>query len=44
MQSLERDLMQVKYNLSPSSILGSSLGFELVVLACAAWIFCRRDY
>jgi hypothetical protein len=25
-------------------IVGTSLGFEAVVLAVAAWIFCRRDY
>jgi hypothetical protein len=25
-------------------ILGTSLGFEAVVLAIAAWVFCRRDY
>lgn len=25
-------------------IIGTSLGFEVVVLALAAWVFCRRDY
>ncbi len=25
-------------------ILGTSIGFEVVVLAVAAWVFCRRDY
>ncbi len=25
-------------------IIGTSLGFEAVILAVAAWIFCRRDY
>jgi ABC-type multidrug transport system fused ATPase/permease subunit len=25
-------------------ILGTSLGFEAVVIAIAAWVFCRRDY
>ena len=25
-------------------IIGSSLGFEAVMLAFAAWTFCRRDY
>ena len=29
---------------SPGFIIGSSLGFELVVLAFGAWIFCRRDF
>jgi ABC-type transport system involved in multi-copper enzyme maturation permease subunit len=27
-----------------SWVIGTSLGFEAVVLALAAWIFCRRDY
>jgi ABC-type transport system involved in multi-copper enzyme maturation permease subunit len=27
-----------------SWIVGSSLGFEAVVLGLAAWVFCRRDY
>jgi hypothetical protein len=25
-------------------IVGTSLGFEIVVLGLAAWVFCRRDY
>jgi hypothetical protein len=25
-------------------IIGTSIGFEVVILAMAAWIFCRRDY
>lgn len=25
-------------------IIGTSLGFELIILAWGAWIFCRRDY
>ena len=25
-------------------VVGTSLGFELAVLACAAFIFCRRDF
>ncbi len=29
---------------SPLWILGTSLGFEAVVLALAAWSFCRRDF
>ena len=32
------------YRRSPFWILGTSLGFEFVVLACAAWVFCRRDF
>lgn len=27
-----------------SWIIGTSLGFEIFVLALAAWVFCRRDY
>lgn len=27
-----------------SWVIGTSLGFEAVVLALAAWVFCRRDY
>jgi ABC-type transport system involved in multi-copper enzyme maturation permease subunit len=29
---------------TPSLIIGTSVGFEVVVLAIAAWLFCRRDY
>jgi ABC-type transport system involved in multi-copper enzyme maturation permease subunit len=29
---------------SAMRIIGSSLGFEVVILALAAWIFCRRDF
>jgi ABC-type transport system involved in multi-copper enzyme maturation permease subunit len=25
-------------------VIGTSLGFEAVILALAAWVFCRRDY
>jgi ABC-type transport system involved in multi-copper enzyme maturation permease subunit len=25
-------------------VIGTSVGFEVVVLAVAAWVFCRRDY
>lgn len=31
-------------NRSLGWVIGSSLGFEVVVLALAAWVFCRRDY
>ena len=27
-----------------AKIIGTSLGFEAVVLALAAWVFCRRDF
>jgi hypothetical protein len=29
---------------SPAWVVGTSLGFELVLLLWAGWIFCRRDY
>ncbi len=44
MQAAQRDFQETLYGRSPFWILGTSLGFELVVLACAAWVFCRRDY
>jgi hypothetical protein len=31
-------------NRSIGWIVGSSLGFEVVVVGLAAWVFCRRDY
>jgi hypothetical protein len=37
---LRSDVDQV----SASWILGTSLVFEVVILALAAWVFCRRDY
>lgn len=35
---------KIKTRHSPFYIIGTSLGFEAVMLALAAWIFCRRDY
>jgi hypothetical protein len=29
---------------SPAYIIGTSLAFEAVIVAIAAWLFCRRDY
>jgi len=29
---------------SPMYVIGTSIGFELVILALGAWIFCRRDF
>jgi hypothetical protein len=43
-QATQRELQEALYRHSPLWILGTSLGFEAVVLACAAWVFCRRDY
>ena len=38
------DVQRETLNRSPLWIIGTSLAFEAVVLAIAAWIFCRRDY
>jgi hypothetical protein len=38
------EIRDTLYQRSAFWILGTSLGFELVVLCCAAWIFCRRDF
>lgn len=43
----EQDAREVaeELNTRPVSwVIGTSLGFEAVVLALAAWVFCRRDY
>ena len=43
----EADVQQVAKTLNarPATwVIGTSLGFEFVVLALAAWVFCRRDY
>ena len=37
-------VMVVMYGRSIAWVLGTSLAYEAVVLALAAWIFCRRDY
>ena len=42
-----QDVKQVKRVMKSRSIgwiVGTSLAFEAVVLALAAWVFCRRDY
>jgi hypothetical protein len=40
----ERQLESVLRQRSVAWIVGTSLGFEVVVLALAAWIFSRRDF
>ena len=43
----EKDAKEVATTLNTrpvSWVIGTSLGFEAVVLALAAWVFCRRDY
>jgi hypothetical protein len=44
MQVAQRELIDVLRGRSIAWILGTSLGFEAVVLAWAALVFCRRDY
>jgi ABC-type transport system involved in multi-copper enzyme maturation permease subunit len=36
--------MDIERGRSLGWVLGTSLGFEAVMLALAAWVFCRRDY
>jgi len=44
MLAAQQEFKEILYHRSPLWIVGTSLGFELVVLAWAAWIFCRRDF
>ena len=44
MRSAQREFQEALYQRSPFWIVGTSLGFESVVLGCAAWLFCRRDF
>jgi ABC-type transport system involved in multi-copper enzyme maturation permease subunit len=39
-----QELQNVVRGRSPAWIIGTSLAFEAVVVALAAWVFCRRDY
>jgi hypothetical protein len=43
-QAARREFQEALYRRSPWWIVGTSLGFEFVVLAWAAGAFCRRDY
>lgn len=43
-QSADRVVREELQSHSLWYVLGSSLAFELVVLALAAWLFCRRDF
>lgn len=43
-QKSQRELVETVRNRSAWWIVGTSLGFEAVVLCLAAFIFCRRDY
>jgi ABC-type transport system involved in multi-copper enzyme maturation permease subunit len=44
MQAAQQELIDILRGRSIAWVLGTSLGFEAVVLFGAAWIFCRRDY
>ncbi len=44
MQAAQQELQDTLRGRSVAWVVGTSLGFEAVVLALAAWIFCRRDY
>lgn len=39
-----REMAQELQSRSPAWIVGTSLAFEVVLVAWAGWIFCRRDY
>jgi len=39
-----REMAQELRSRSTAWIVGTSLGFEVVLVAGAAWVFCRRDY
>jgi ABC-type transport system involved in multi-copper enzyme maturation permease subunit len=44
MQEAQQKLIEILHGRSIAWIVGTSLGFEAVVLFLAAWVFCRRDY
>jgi len=43
-RAAQEEMARVISHRSVAWVLGTSLAFEAVVLAAAAWIFCRRDY
>ncbi len=43
-KDLEKELVEEIQGRSVGWVVGTSLGFELVVLSLAALVFCRRDY
>ena len=43
-RAAQAEVARIVSNRSVAWVLGTSLGFEAVVLAAAAWVFCRRDY
>jgi ABC-type transport system involved in multi-copper enzyme maturation permease subunit len=44
MMFLDDEIDAVKRSRSTAWVIGTSLGFEAVVLGISAWIFCRRDF
>jgi hypothetical protein len=44
MRAAQKELVDELQNRSPYWIVGTSLGFEAVMLALAALVFCRRDF
>jgi hypothetical protein len=43
-QETQQEVLDEVNSRRVSWIIGSSVGFEVVILALAAWVFCRRDY
>ena len=44
LKEVEKELVETNRDRSVAWIVGTSLGFELIVLSLAAFLFCRRDY
>ena len=44
MMAAQQDFIDIVRSRSIAWVVGTSLGFEAVVLCFAAFIFCRRDY
>ncbi|MHB1037994.1 MAG: ABC transporter permease [Pirellulales bacterium] len=44
MMAAQQEMQDTLRARSVAWVVGTSLGFEAIVLALAAWIFCRRDY
>ena len=42
--SSEKETFHEIWSRSPAWVIGTSLGFEFVIVLWAGWIFCRRDY
>jgi ABC-type transport system involved in multi-copper enzyme maturation permease subunit len=44
MQTATKEFAEILRSRSIAWVIGTSLGFEAVMLCLAGWIFCRRDY